>query len=251
MPRYMELRETLAAEIEAGDHPVGARFPTDLELCRRFGVSRHTVREALRTLQDQGRLVRQRGAGTVVAAAGAPRPYSHRLQSLAELGAYAADAHFEKISEGVVVLRPVLADLLGAEAGSKWLRLAGLRRVAEGAQPLAWTEIFIAEAFIGARARLSAGPEPYYDQICRTFGRVLSRVEQQVSAVAVAAEVAAALDADPASPALLVRRRYVETGGSTFEISLSIHPADRYAYTTRLTLGGPAAVAFPPTDPCR
>lgn len=242
MPRYMQLRETLAAEIDAGDHPVGARFPTDLELCRRFGVSRHTVREALRTLQDQGRLVRQRGSGTVVAEVNRRPLYSHTLQSLTELGAYAAETHFEKLSEGVVVLRPILADLLGAEVGSKWLRLAGLRRVAEEPRPIGWTEIFIAEPFIGARARLVAGPEPHYDQVCREFGLVMTQIEQQVSAVAVPSDIAASLEADAASPALVVRRRYVEKGGSTFEISLSIYPADRYAYTTRLTLDGSAAL---------
>ena len=61
MTRYMELRQTLAAEIAAGAFAVGAKFPTEYELCDRFSVSRHTVREALRALEDQGLLARQAG----------------------------------------------------------------------------------------------------------------------------------------------------------------------------------------------
>src|SRR6201996_1425652 len=68
MTRYKELRQILADEIAAGKHAVGGRFPTEFELCDRFGVSRHTVREALRLLQDQGLLARQAGLGTTVLA---------------------------------------------------------------------------------------------------------------------------------------------------------------------------------------
>ena len=68
VPRYLDLRATLMGEIVAGKFPVGSRFPTDHELCERFQVSRATVREALRSLQDEGLLVRVPGSGTVVGA---------------------------------------------------------------------------------------------------------------------------------------------------------------------------------------
>ena len=39
-------------------------------------------------------------------------------------------------------------------------------------------------------------------------------------------------------PALMTRRRYYAEGDAPFEISLSIHPGDRYAYTQRLLREG-------------
>ena len=39
---------------------------------------------------------------------------------------------------------------------------------------------------------------------------------------------------EPHKPALMTRRRYFADGDAPFEISLSIHPGDRYAYTQRL-----------------
>lgn len=236
MARYMELRQTLAAEIAAGVPPVGARFPTDLELCERFGVSRHTVREALRDLQDQGLLVRQRGSGTVVADPAARGVYSQTVASLAELDAYAADAHFAKASEGVVVARPALADLLACAPDTKWLRLAGLRRLEGASAPLAWTELFFAEPYISARGQLVMGPEPFYEQLRRLFGVTVTEVEQTISAVSIPPDIAASLETPAGGPALLVRRRYF-AGADLVEISLSIHPAERYAYTQRLSRG--------------
>jgi DNA-binding GntR family transcriptional regulator len=245
MARYKDLRKTLAEEIATGQPPIGARFPTDLELCERFGVSRHTVREALRDLQTQGLLVRQRGSGTVVAAGPAKPIYSQTFQSLGELDAYAAGARFEKMSEGVVVLRPSLAELLDCPINSKWLRIAGVRRLPGSTDALGWTEIYIAEPYIQARARFTAGPDPYYEQIRRQFGLVVREVELRLSAAAIPVKPAAILGVQAGDPAVFVRRRYFALGDTPFEVSLSLHPADRYAYTARLTRGAVGAEPLP------
>jgi DNA-binding FadR family transcriptional regulator len=55
-PRYMQLADELRAEIAKGAFPDG--FPTESILCHRFGVSRFTVREALRTLSGEGLIQR-------------------------------------------------------------------------------------------------------------------------------------------------------------------------------------------------
>lgn len=71
--------EQVAAQIRdlvlSGQLTSGDRLPTEGELCERFGVSRSTVREALRTLASDGIVVTQRGAngGTFIAAPGADR----------------------------------------------------------------------------------------------------------------------------------------------------------------------------------
>jgi len=233
MARYREVRDTLAREISDGVYPVGGRFPTDLELCSRFRVSRNTVREAVRALQDEGVLLRQPGAGSIVRAERPPL-YSQKIGSLAELNAYAADARFEKHSENVALLRGEFAEFLGCRPGGKWLWLTGLRRLAGQTRPLAWTEIFLAEPYIDARAQLTSGSEPYYEQLRRMFGIVISAVDQRISATLINPEVAPALDAPAGAPALLTRRRYFGDTEQPFEISLSLHPADLYAYNMRL-----------------
>ena len=46
-PIFKQLARRLAEPIEAGDAPVGDLLPTEDELAKRHGVSRHTVRHAL------------------------------------------------------------------------------------------------------------------------------------------------------------------------------------------------------------
>jgi DNA-binding FadR family transcriptional regulator len=68
-PAYHQVAEQLRELILAGDLVPGARLPTEPELSTMFGVSRTTVREALRVLSSQHLVVTTRGAsgGTSVA----------------------------------------------------------------------------------------------------------------------------------------------------------------------------------------
>jgi len=237
MTRYKELRQILADEIATGKHAVGGRFPTEFELCDRFGVSRHTVREALRILQDQGLLSRQAGSGTTVLARSRAALYSQTLDSLDNLSDYAAETRFDCRHEGFVTLRGTLAETLGCDCGERWLRLAGLRRAVLDDSAICWTEIFIAEPYASIRGQAAQETGSIYKLIVRRFRIEISEVEQRVSALSVPPEIAAALSVGPAAPALLTRRRYFADGPAPFEITLSIHPGDRYAHTQRLKRG--------------
>jgi len=64
MPLWAQLEEKLRERLEAGEFNEG--FPTDLQLTNDYGVSRHTVREAVRHLNKTGLLKRERGRGTVI-----------------------------------------------------------------------------------------------------------------------------------------------------------------------------------------
>lgn len=64
MPLWAQLESDLRTRLESGEFDES--FPTDLELTEAYGVSRHTVREAVRHLNKTGLLKRERGRGTVV-----------------------------------------------------------------------------------------------------------------------------------------------------------------------------------------
>src|ERR1051325_4010401 len=60
-PAYQLLADELRAEITSGRLQPGERLPPEPELCVRSGVSRSTVREALRLLASQHLIVTTRG----------------------------------------------------------------------------------------------------------------------------------------------------------------------------------------------
>jgi len=64
--RYLEVRRTVEKKIECGEWAVGYKLPREVDLCREFDVSRTTMRRALSTLVEEGKLKRIKGTGTFV-----------------------------------------------------------------------------------------------------------------------------------------------------------------------------------------
>jgi DNA-binding GntR family transcriptional regulator len=71
--------ELLEHEIATGRLAPGDRVPSEPELCRRFGVSRTTVRQALGRLNQRGLIERHPSFGTRLNHT--PRSRSYRRQS--------------------------------------------------------------------------------------------------------------------------------------------------------------------------
>lgn len=65
-PRYHQVADHIRAQIKDGILRAGDQLPTEGELVDRFGVSRNTVRLALRRLTEEGLLSSGQGRGTFV-----------------------------------------------------------------------------------------------------------------------------------------------------------------------------------------
>jgi GntR family transcriptional regulator len=63
-PLSFSVRDELVWRITSGEIPPGSRLPTEPQLAEDLGVSRATLREALRSLEEDGFVTRRRGAGT-------------------------------------------------------------------------------------------------------------------------------------------------------------------------------------------
>lgn len=62
-----EVANRIRSEIRSGVYEVGQKLPTEMELRERYGVSRSTIREAMRILQANGFVELRPGTGAFVA----------------------------------------------------------------------------------------------------------------------------------------------------------------------------------------
>lgn len=230
-PRYRELAEALRAEILRGDFQ-NQTFPTEADLCKRFSVSRFTVREALRALQGDGLISRRRGSGTHIQPAAARGGALHQpLSNVGEILQYARDTsvRFANIGEGP--LPSVIAEQIGILAGGRWTRFHGVRVGGGPSQPIATTIAYVAESLREAAAQVRPEEETIFRQLERIAQVSVAEVTQDIQAVAASAEVARELGVGKRSPCLRIIRCYRDVAGTILEISVSHHPGDRFAYS--------------------
>lgn len=64
MPLYLQLKMAIKDLIVSGDIQKGEKIPSEFELCKKYDVSRITVRNALSELEVEGYLIKKQGKGT-------------------------------------------------------------------------------------------------------------------------------------------------------------------------------------------
>jgi DNA-binding GntR family transcriptional regulator len=146
-------REDLARRIRSGEFRAGEQLPSEPELARTYSVSRVTMREALKGLQQEHLLYAIHGRGTFVAPAPITRPIT-RLQSVTEL----VDDLGYTMTTRVLEARDEPASghnaaALGVDEGTPLVRLERLRLVDD--RPAIYSlDIFPASLVQGVPAEL-------------------------------------------------------------------------------------------------
>lgn len=233
-PRYVQLAQTLLREIESGHYPVGTQLPTEVELCQQFGVSRSTAREAVKRLVSLGLVVRQPRIGSTVQAIKTSTGYRHSVADVSDLYQYANETTLVVLDSRTVPIGEEMAELLEASPGEMWLHLQGHRHAKGQQEPISLTQLWIHPSFRSIQGLNGALSGAVHAAIEQQFGEVITEVEQEIKAVLLTKSQAEKLGVSPRSAALLVSRRYRNRLNQLVELAISVHPADRFSYSTVL-----------------
>ncbi|KQT63313.1 MULTISPECIES: GntR family transcriptional regulator [unclassified Aureimonas] len=130
-PYYLQLHRLVEQQIQNGTLAPGERLPSESELCRRYDLSRSTVRETMRSLQEKKviKMVPRRGAFVLD-----PEQRGWRLQVPAgffetEVTHNNRNVETKTIRATLEVLPPEIAKALKLGADEKGFVLARLRRL--------------------------------------------------------------------------------------------------------------------------
>lgn len=223
--------------IGRGRYPVGGLLPTEMELCEKYGISRSTVREALRQLRDAGLISRRRRVGTEVLSRTPAQSYRQPTNSIGDLLQYADTTRVEILAKERVKCDPSLAELLECRVGQAWIRIDSLRRMPGSPNPICMTTAYLDARLPDIDRNLEALDGPISAMLERIYGLKIARIEQSIEAISLSKRLAKPLRAEPGSPALRATRRYYRDGGTLVELSIATHPSDRFTYVTSLVRG--------------
>jgi GntR family transcriptional regulator len=233
-PRYLALAEDIGREIGQGAYAVGSLLPSEAELCARHGVSRHTVREATRVLQEQGLVSRRQGLGTRIQSVTAPTRYVLAMDAIPDLWEYVKNTDLKVVRRKLIKAKDALTPLPG-EPGASWRLLEAVRFVKSG-EPIAWKQVYIDAQYDAVTAEIGKRTVPIYSLVEQRFGVKTQTVRQEISAVAIPAEASKALKVRQGASGLTLLRHYVDSDERVFEVTMSVYPASRFRYSVELKL---------------
>lgn len=233
--RYERIAQALEARIASGSVAVGEALPTEAVLCRKYGVSRYTAREALRRLRDAGLITRRRRAGSTVTAAPARSTLALALGSADDLLRYATETRF--LIERRERIRATGADLavLECRRGQEWIKLSGLRLRPKVATPVCLLNVYLNIALAGLEKRLPRSSGVIYPQVEKALGVRIAWIGHRIEATLLGEAEARRLRSKAGAPGLRVRRTYYDANERLLELSDSLHAAERFAYEMRLS----------------
>lgn len=233
-PAYRKIADALRRKIATGKYPPGSLLPTEHELCAAYDVSRHTARDALRILTDEGLIERRRGAGSIVADM-AKGGFTQSLSSLDDLLQYARDAKLQVLSHAPVKRHTPEMTGLKLDQRANWTRIDGFR--GDATRPIALTTIYVREDLCPPASEIENWPGALNELIAHGSGVRTARIDQRINAVTLAASDAKHLCEKDGAAALRTARIYVDVKDQVFQASVSLHPGERFTYAMTLDAG--------------
>jgi GntR family transcriptional regulator len=233
LPLWAQLHADLVERIAKGQFSDG--FPGEHALAASYGLSRHTVREALRQLRDEGVLLAERGRPTRLADAPSFKQPVGALYSLYVAVEAAGVTQHSIVRSLELRTDPEVAASLEIESDMPLVYLERLRMA--GAVPLALDQAWLPADL--ARPLLSA--DFSHTALYRRCGIRLTGGYEDITAVVPDQADAELLDLDERSAALSIRRlgcmksRPVELRrtlirGDRFNVSARFSPSEGYTF---------------------
>jgi len=231
---YYQVQHTITQRISRGEYPPGSQLPSESELSRELGVSRVTVREALRVLAQDGLLVKAQGRGTFVAENAqviqAPRTVTGYLEDLYD--------QLERVSvKQIEIARIPITDelrsiLMLSDEEKEAVRIKRTRYVDD--EPYAFT-INALPLEIGQHLNeenLKASP---LVRILEEDLKIqITHAHETISAAAADTEIANALGISFLAPAMHVRRVLYTTEDRPLQMVDSYYRGDKFRYSVNL-----------------
>ena len=230
-PLYTQIKEILKERIVDGDYQVHDRLPSESEMMKVFGVSRITVRQALRELHTEGLVFSVQGKGTFVS-----RPKAVQdIQSLQGFGEAMTPKGYETSARVVAVQEthapPDVAEALKLSRGSSVIELTRIRYL--NCEPISLDNSYF-PIDIGQRLLGRDLTQDVFPMLENDFGIALGHADMKIEAIPATEELALHLNIDSGASILRIQRLVFSEKGDPIDFEYLSYRGDAFQYQLRV-----------------
>jgi GntR family transcriptional regulator len=235
-PLYRKISNDIVDGISDGTYPVGSLLPTEQVLCKRYGVSRYTVREAIRYVQSLGLVSRRQGQGTQVRTTQVRRSLKLTLRTFSDIEQHGYFTHLVDARTETVKADERLAADLPCNVGDRFVFVRCFRKPIDDSIPLpiAWNHTYIIAPYAEAVKHIGAIEGPVYSLLERMFDERVDEIEQDITAILIEAPIAKKLNVSPNAPGLRIKRTYFGKSAKPIMFGFNTYAGDQFSLNMRL-----------------
>ena len=234
VPLYHQIQHLLRHRIHNGQYRPGTQIPSEHELSGELGVSRVTLREALRELVRENLLVKIQGKGTFVNSNPpkrlAPVRYTGFLEDMQER------VRKLRVAEVEIAQSPASAEVkkaLGLDSDTSELTVIRRLRLIDD-QPFSFTQNYLPTE-IGVRIKQrDLYSTPLLKILQEDLKIPITRAKETIEAAPADPDTARRLGIPVLYPVLHMTRVMYTTGNKPFELVDIYYRADKYHYSVNL-----------------
>ena len=232
LPLYVQLSDTLRADIHAQRLEPHQQLPSERDLCLRFKVSRMTVRQALIDLTREGLIYSRVGKGTFVSEPKIDQQLKTLTGFSQEMSSRGSATSSRVLEAKLVSADQEVAQTLRIPIGSEVILLSRVRLADQ--VPLAIETVRLPHRLVPNLLRHDFSTESLYDVLEREFNYRLTRAEQTIEAALASPRDAALLQLVPPVAVLMMERLTFTDQDALIEYVQSAYRGDRYKFRSAL-----------------
>ena len=220
----------LREAIESGTFAPGTQLPPEMELVNRLGVSRTTLREALRSLENLSLIERRRGLGTYVTSAPIVKDLSINFgisEMVRQAGMEPGTLFSEELEEKAT---GAIAKALQLDEGDPVLSFSRVRSA--NGRPVVWSIDIIPLSLVVKDEMRSFHPkkESLYEFLQSRLGIRVTRGSAELRPIIAQRDVASKLQIKRGTPLMLITQTDYDQSGRPVLHSIEYHLPDTFVF---------------------
>jgi GntR family transcriptional regulator len=233
IPYYLQLIDILKEKVQHAEWVPGDQIPGEQDLCEHYQVSRTVVRQALRELEYEGVITRQKGKGTFISlpkiSEGLVQKLTGFYQDMVERGLKPGS---KVLHQNVSPSSEKVARFLNIKPGERVIDIQRLRYIND--EPIQLVTTYIPFEICPGLSEVDLTNRSLYEYLEKECGIFIVKGQRYIEAVLANEHEAALLGIDRGAPLLMLDSVSFSEAGQPIEYYHALHRGDRSRFEVEL-----------------